>query len=176
MLPSASHVSSYQLSHRIIPHKVEKHRNAAMNRSQDQYATLQTDGWTGVNFRHLIAFMITTSKQEVRASKYVFDSILRSVWQVHTVRAVDGSSDRKTADHLKILILDVVKEVKGKWKATIVVITSDALGESRAARKRIVAEFPWFVAPDCFAHQVRILHCIMFLKSQFNLPDKSSCR
>ncbi|KAG1842535.1 hypothetical protein DFJ58DRAFT_665878, partial [Suillus subalutaceus] len=124
MLPSASHVSSYQLSHRIIPREVEKHRNAAMNRSQDQYATLQTNGWTGVNFRHLIAFMITTSKREV-----------------HTVRATDVSSDWKTADHLKILILDVVKEVEGKWKATIVAITSDASGESRAARKRIVAEF-----------------------------------
>ncbi|KAG0699264.1 hypothetical protein DFH29DRAFT_1002138 [Suillus ampliporus] len=39
----------------------------------------------------------------------------------------------------------------------IVVITSDASGESRAARKRIVAEFPWFVAPDCFAHQKNLV-------------------
>ncbi|KAG1724673.1 hypothetical protein EDB19DRAFT_1834081 [Suillus lakei] len=67
------------------------------------------------------------------------------------------SSDQKTADHLKILILDVIKEVKGKWKATIIAITSDASGESRAARKRIIAEFPWFVAPDCFAHQINLV-------------------
>ncbi|KAG1741755.1 uncharacterized protein EDB91DRAFT_1081567 [Suillus paluster] len=70
---------------------------------------------------------------------------------------MDVSSDWKTADHLKILILDVIKEVEGKWKATIVAITSDALGESRAARKRIVAEFLWFVAPDCFAHQINLV-------------------
>jgi hypothetical protein len=47
-----------------------------------------------------------------------------------------------------------MKDVEGNWKATVVAITSDASGESRAARKRLVDEFPWLVAPDCFAHQV----------------------
>ncbi|OJA08695.1 hypothetical protein AZE42_13152, partial [Rhizopogon vesiculosus] len=126
ILPSASHVSSYQLSHRIVPRKAERHRNAAIQRSRDQFATLQTDGWTGGNFCHLIAFMMTTAKREV-----------------HTVRVTDVSSERKTADHLKMLILEVIKEVDVKWKATIVAITSDASGESRAARKRLVDEFPW---------------------------------
>ena len=65
ILPSASHISSYQLSHWIIPREVEKHRDAAINRSRDQYVMLQTDGWTGGNFHHLIAFMITTARREV---------------------------------------------------------------------------------------------------------------
>jgi hypothetical protein len=67
---------------------------------------------------------------------------------------VDVSSEQTTANHLKALILSVMKDVEGNWKATVVAITSDASGESRAARKRLVDEFPWLVAPDCFAHQV----------------------
>jgi len=67
MLPSASQVSSYQLSHCIIPQEAEKRHHAAINRSRDQFATLQTDGWTGGNFCHLIAFMITTAKRKVGA-------------------------------------------------------------------------------------------------------------
>ncbi|KAG1722171.1 uncharacterized protein EDB91DRAFT_1240243 [Suillus paluster] len=77
--------------------------------------------------------------------------------EVHTVRITDVSLEQKTADHLKMLILEVVKEVEVKWKATIVAITSDASGESWAAIKQLVDEFPWFVAPDCFAHQVNLV-------------------
>ncbi|KAG1726294.1 ribonuclease H-like domain-containing protein [Suillus lakei] len=84
--------------------------------------------------------MITTAKREV-----------------HTVRVVDVSSERTTANHLKALVLSVMKDVEGNWKATVVAITSDASGESRAARKRLVDEFPWLVAPDCFAHQINLV-------------------
>jgi len=56
----------------------------------------------------------------------------------------------------KCLILEVIKEVEAKWKATIVAITSDASGESRAHQKRLVDEFPCLVAPDVLPHQVRI--------------------
>ncbi|KAG1720850.1 ribonuclease H-like domain-containing protein [Suillus lakei] len=84
--------------------------------------------------------MITTAKHEV-----------------HTVRVVDVSSERTTANHLKALVLSVMKDVEGNWKATVVAITSDASGESRAARKRLVDEFPWLVAPDCFAHQINLV-------------------
>lgn len=80
----------------------------------------------------------------------------------------DVSSERKTANHLKLLILDMMKEVGEKWKATVVAITSDASGESRAARKRLVDEFPSLVAPDCFAHQVRIK--FPSLNSWLNFP------
>lgn len=67
----------------------------------------------------------------------------------------DVSSERKTADHLKVLILSVMKDIEEKWKATVVAITLDASGESRAARKKLVLdELPWLVTLDCFAHQV----------------------
>ena len=67
---------------------------------------------------------------------------------------VDVSAERRTADHLKEMVKDVIKDVQEEWGLEIVAITSDASGESRAARKRLVQEFPWLVAPDCYAHQV----------------------
>jgi len=35
---------------------------------------------------------------------------------------------------------------------------SDAGGDSRAARLRFQAAYPWLLVVDCFAHQVRILY------------------
>ena len=67
---------------------------------------------------------------------------------------VDVSAERRTADHLKEMVKDVIKDVQKEWGLEIVAITSDASGESRAAQKWLVQEFPWLVAPDCYAHQV----------------------
>jgi hypothetical protein len=62
--PFANPISSYQLANRIIPREVEKFCQAAKNRCHGSDATLQTDGWTGINFRYLLAFMITTANRE----------------------------------------------------------------------------------------------------------------
>ncbi|KAG1856467.1 hypothetical protein F4604DRAFT_1931909 [Suillus subluteus] len=59
--PFVNPISSYQLSNHIIPHEVERYQQAAKNHCRGSDATLQTDGWTGVNFRYLLAFMITTA-------------------------------------------------------------------------------------------------------------------
>ena len=67
---------------------------------------------------------------------------------------MDVSSQRKTAQHLKELLISVIDEVQTTWKTTIVAVTSDASGESRAARKQLVEEFPSLVSADCYAHQV----------------------
>ena len=40
---------------------------------------------------------------------------------------------RRTADRLKEMVKDVIKDVKEEWGLEIVAITSDASGESRAA-------------------------------------------
>lgn len=69
---------------------------------------------------------------------------------------MDVSADRRTAQHLKVLVKEVIQEVQESWGVEIVAVTSDASGESRAARKQLVQEFPWLVAPDCYAHQVCI--------------------
>lgn len=56
--------------------------------------------------------------------------------------------------HLRNIILNVKEDVESDWRVSIIAITSDASGESRAARKSILQDFPWLVMPDCYAHQV----------------------
>lgn len=86
--------------------------------------------------------------------------------QVHTVRVVDVSAQRKTAQHLKILMISVIEEVQLGWKVNIVAVTSDASGESRAAWKRLVEEFPSLVSADCYAHQV-IMSIVSFVTARY---------
>ena len=93
---------------------------------------------------------------------------------MHTVRVVDVSAERKTTEHLKELVKDVIKDVQEEWGLEIVAMTSDASGESRAAQKRLVQEFPWLVAPDCYAHQV----CVLFdtnMLSNYIVLDQPHC-
>ena len=66
LLPLAAHISSYQLTSRIVPQEVDQYRQLAKSTSKGCQATLQTDGWTGINFHHLVAFtMVTTVKRKV---------------------------------------------------------------------------------------------------------------
>ncbi|KIM69848.1 hypothetical protein SCLCIDRAFT_102788 [Scleroderma citrinum Foug A] len=51
--PHTSHLSSYQLTNRVIPQQVNRYQQAAKDASRGCEGTLQTDGWTGVNFHHL---------------------------------------------------------------------------------------------------------------------------
>ncbi|KAH7919498.1 hypothetical protein BV22DRAFT_1090514, partial [Leucogyrophana mollusca] len=140
LLPGATPISSYQLTHRFVPQEVEKFRAAAKESCRGEEATLQTDGWTGINFHHLLAFMMTTARREV-----------------HTIRVQDVSSERNTAENLVTLLKNVMEDVQKNWGVNVVAITSDASGESRAARKRLVKQFPWLVAPDCYAHQINLI-------------------
>jgi len=60
--PHTSHLSSYQLTNCVIPQQVSHYQQAAKDASGECEGTLQTDGWTGVNFHHLVAFMGTGSE------------------------------------------------------------------------------------------------------------------
>lgn len=62
-LPCATSPSRKVLSTRLIPRIAESYRQLAKGSSKDQNATLQADGWTAVNFHHLIAFMMTVNKK-----------------------------------------------------------------------------------------------------------------
>lgn len=64
-LPSAIPISRRQLSNTYIPAEVAKIRAIARASSEGTLATLQSDGWSGINFHHFLAFMITTHKREV---------------------------------------------------------------------------------------------------------------
>ncbi|KAL4062301.1 hypothetical protein V8B97DRAFT_2026853 [Scleroderma yunnanense] len=94
-LPLAAHVTpmSLAISSPTVLCEVNQYKQAAKSASKGCQATLQTDGWTGINFHHLIAIMVT---------------IVRC--KVHTVQVVDVSSERRTAGHLKELVKDVARD------------------------------------------------------------------
>jgi hypothetical protein len=58
-LPAARSPSRKVLTNRLIPTAVAEFRAAAKAAANGREATIQADGWTGVNHHHLIAFMIT---------------------------------------------------------------------------------------------------------------------
>ena len=62
-LPGATSPSRRVLTARLIPHVAEIYRQMAKECSKGQNATIQADGWTGVNFHHLLGFMITVNKR-----------------------------------------------------------------------------------------------------------------
>ena len=62
-LPYARSPSRKVLTNRLIPAAVKKRQDETKVMTRDQNATLQADGWTGANFHHLLAFLITVNKQ-----------------------------------------------------------------------------------------------------------------
>lgn len=62
-IPGAISPSRKVLSTRLIPRVAEDYRQTAKDFSKGQSATIQADGWTGSNFHHLLAFMITVNKR-----------------------------------------------------------------------------------------------------------------
>lgn len=55
-------------------------------------------------------------------------------YQVHSVRVIDASAERKTAEVLLAHMLEVMDTLKVDWKITVVAFTTDASGESKKAR------------------------------------------
>ncbi|THH14935.1 hypothetical protein EUX98_g9540 [Antrodiella citrinella] len=71
-------------------------------------ATLQSDGWTGGNHRHLIAFLITANQK------------------AYTVRVDDVTAERKTAENLFTLLESAIEDVEKKWNCPVVAVVTDA--------------------------------------------------
>ncbi|KAJ3713958.1 ribonuclease H-like domain-containing protein [Lentinula raphanica] len=124
---------------RLLPSLAASYQNKAKQNLQDVNVTAQCDGWTGLNNNHLIAFMINADCSPDR--------------KILTVRVHDASKERKTAENLLKLMLDVISELEQEWKVKLVAFTSDASGESRKARKLLSLQRPDIVTPDCYAHQ-----------------------
>jgi hypothetical protein len=64
------------LTNRLIPTAAKNHQNVAKAAAKGQNTTLQADGWMGVNFHHLLAFMITFNKQVRSKSQTIYMSYL----------------------------------------------------------------------------------------------------
>ena len=152
-LPAAKSPSRKILTTRLIPNIVEEYRTVAKESSRSQNATIQADGWTGVNFHHLLAFMIAV-KKKVRSTPRQQITHANLTCQTHTVSVHDASCERKTADNLKIHLEKVIDTVRVEYRASVVGIVTDASGECRKARRLLALEHPDIVFLDCYAHQV----------------------
>lgn len=79
-LPWATSPSRKVLTTRLIPHAAKSYQQIAKEASRGQNATIQADGWTGLNFHHLLAFMITVNKK-VRSTVRCLKEFLQIVSQ-----------------------------------------------------------------------------------------------
>ncbi|CDO68226.1 hypothetical protein BN946_scf184913.g16 [Trametes cinnabarina] len=77
--------------------------------------------------------------------------------EVHAVRVVDTSHERKTADNFVKHVEEVLQETGEKWKVKVIAFTSDASGESRAARIKLLFKYPYLIILDCYAHQINLI-------------------
>ncbi|KAJ3002962.1 hypothetical protein NUW54_g5562 [Trametes sanguinea] len=84
-------------------------------------------------------------------------SIADGYAQAHTVRVIDVSKERKTAANFLAHIEDTLKDVKEKWNVEVVGFTSDASGESRAARLELLSKYTYLIVLDCYAHQINLI-------------------
>jgi hypothetical protein len=64
-IPQAPIISRNTLANQWIPHEVSRYRQQAIEQSKGSLVTIQCDGWTGVNSRHYIGFMVGTDKRQV---------------------------------------------------------------------------------------------------------------
>jgi hypothetical protein len=62
-LPGAKLPSRGTLTRRIIPATLSHMRTSSHQQLEGLSGTLQCDGWTGINFVHIIAFMLTVEKR-----------------------------------------------------------------------------------------------------------------
>ncbi|KAL7281578.1 hypothetical protein ACG7TL_004895 [Trametes sanguinea] len=139
-LPAAVAPSRKVLTERLLPAEVEHYRSKAIaSTPEGEPATLQGDGWTGINSHHLLGFMMTADRQ------------------AHTVRVIDVSKERKTAANFLAHIEDTLRDVKEKWNVEVVGFTSDASGESRAARLELLSKYTYLIVLDCYAHQINLI-------------------
>ncbi|KAI5898768.1 uncharacterized protein SCHCODRAFT_02173469 [Schizophyllum commune H4-8] len=138
-LPGARNPSRHQLVRSLLPAAIDRVHKRMRAETQGKSGTLQEDGWTGVDGRYLLAFMITVDGK------------------VYTVRVHDGTSEPRSAEHLAELLEAAVKECKEKYGVDVIAICTDASGESRKARSILAKRFPGLVLPDCYAHQIQLV-------------------
>jgi len=155
-LPGATSPSRKVLTTRLIPHAAESYRQLAKEVSKNQNATIQGDGWTGINFHHLLGFMISVNRK-VGPTLHTMGIFTNCPPQIYTVKVHDTSCERKTADNLVVHLNNTIRTVRGDYSAYVAGVVTDASGECRKARRILALEHPDIVFLDCYAHQVFVL-------------------
>ncbi|KAF7974572.1 hypothetical protein HWV62_11944 [Athelia sp. TMB] len=114
-IPGAKSPSRRSLTSRIIPKAVSSLRTAAEASTRGQLATVEADGFTGLNKHHLLAFMIASNGK------------------------------RKTADLLLARLEAVIQEVEARFGVRVVAVCTDASGECRKARRELLKKYPYLI-------------------------------
>ncbi|KAK6978267.1 hypothetical protein R3P38DRAFT_2393789, partial [Favolaschia claudopus] len=135
-LPQANLPSRNVLTRRLIPQTLKAMQIEVRGPLKNMPGTVQADGWSGINSHHLIAFMVAVNGK------------------IYTVRVHDASLERKTAENLLKLMLEVLDTLEKEWGLVPIGFTTDASGESRKARRLLLQLRPWLICPDCYAHQI----------------------
>lgn len=165
--PHVSIPSRKILTTRILRDELLFWCTKAQMHSKGQLVTLQVDRWTGLNYHHYLGFMITSQNEVcLYFISFCFINVLNSL-KVHSIRVVNTSNQRKTAE----ILLEHTERIKAllekEWNFTIVAFTTDASDKSRKARSLFVKKYPQIVGPDCSAHQVFVYFLILFLSLIF---------
>lgn len=80
-IPGSPHISRKVLTKRILREVVTEFREAVKQKTAGKEATIQSDGWTGINNHHLVAFMITADKK-VHAGACVMMSLTYLIYTI----------------------------------------------------------------------------------------------
>jgi hypothetical protein len=148
-------ISRKVLTKRILAEVVEEFRAEVRQKVAKQEATIQSDGWTGLNNHHLVAFMITADKKVCGAQLYFLSpALIYLIWQVHTVEVHNTTKERKTAENYLKEIDEVYNKLKDEWGVVVVGLVTDASGEARKARRLFARKYPFLIVLDCYSHQV----------------------
>ncbi|TFK17852.1 hypothetical protein FA15DRAFT_604314 [Coprinopsis marcescibilis] len=147
-IPSAKPPSRKTLTTRIIPGLVKSSQKEVKTALTNQMVTLQADGWTGINHRHIVAFMVG------------------SKGKIYTVDIVDVTTERKTADHFLADLEAAYHKAQNEMKVSVICVVTDASGEAAKARRLFKLKYPHVIVLDCYAHQVcpLFIQVVSFLK------------
>ena len=91
-IPGAPQISRKVLMQRILWEVVNEFREEAKRKCSGKEATMQSDGWTGINHHHLLAFMIMAD-QKVSANVNKISILSNYPNQVHTVKVTDTMAE-----------------------------------------------------------------------------------
>ncbi|KAG8791459.1 hypothetical protein FRC12_009168 [Ceratobasidium sp. 428] len=123
--PAVTLPDRHKLSGPILQRELESANSSMKHSIGGRLATGMSDGWKNINRSSLIASMLSVG--------YV----------TYTVKVHDVSAEHKTADHHLSLVLSNIEHAEKEHNVRIIAWVSDAGGDSRAMRVRLLSESRW---------------------------------
>ncbi|KAF8703671.1 hypothetical protein RHS03_06185, partial [Rhizoctonia solani] len=127
------------LAGRILNDEVNKVMDELRKLVGGRVATGMCDGWKNIKKDSLIASMITVD------------------YEAHITNIHNVSAQRKTAQNLLELVRGEIEYCEKELGVKVIAWCTDASGESRAMRNRLVGHLPQLIMLDCYAHQINLI-------------------